>query len=173
MVFPANYRYYHTVGKPVTDEEIFDNPILLIVVSVFRFIFNNRLFDYVEFLIMLATFALLIGMVMVKVFEPGSITIHRVIGSILAYMLIGNVWAQMFQFIFIHMPGSLQVPDLYTLNGVPNSVFLYFSYTTLTTTGYGEILPVQRNHTHTGHHRAINRGSLPCCTYRKAGIACY
>jgi len=57
-------------------------------------------------------------------------------------MLIGNVWAQLFQFIFIHLPGSLQVPDVYTLNGVPNSVFLYFSYTTLTTTGYGEILPV-------------------------------
>jgi hypothetical protein len=117
-------------------------PVLLIVVSLLRFLFDNVIFDYVEFLIMLSTFALLIGMVLVKVFEHGSITIHRVIGSILAYMLIGNVWAQMFQFIFIHIPGSLQVPDLYTLNGVPNSVFLYFSYTTLTTTGYGEIIPV-------------------------------
>ena len=117
-------------------------PVLLIVVSVLRFLFNNVIFDYVEFLIMLATFALLIGMVFVKVFEPGSITIHRVIGSILAYMLIGNVWAQVFQFIFIHMPGSIQVPDTYTLTGVPSSVFIYFSYTTLTTTGYGEILPV-------------------------------
>jgi hypothetical protein len=117
-------------------------PVLLIVVSLLRFLFNNVIFDYVEFLIMLATFALLIGMVFVKVFEPGSITIHRVIGSILAYMLIGNVWAQVFQFIFIHMPGSIQVPDTYTLTGVPSSVFIYFSYTTLTTTGYGEILPV-------------------------------
>ena len=117
-------------------------PVLLIIVSFFRYFSGNLIFDYAEFLIMLVTFALLIGMVMVKVFEPGSITMHRVIGSILAYMLIGNVWAQMFQFIFIHIPGSLQVPDTYTLTGVPNSVFLYFSYTTLTTTGYGEILPV-------------------------------
>jgi len=117
-------------------------PVLLIAVSLLRFLFRSVIFDYVEFLTMLSTFSLLIGMVLVKVFEPGSITIHRVIGSILAYMLIGNVWAQMYQFIFIHMPGSLQVPDSYTLTGVPASVFIYFSYTTLTTTGYGEILPV-------------------------------
>jgi len=117
-------------------------PVLIIVVSLFRSFFNNAIIDNVEFLIMILTFALLIGMVMVKVFEPGSITMHRVIGSILAYMLIGNVWAQMFQFIYIQMPGSLQVPETYTQTGVPSSVFLYFSYTTLTTTGYGEILPV-------------------------------
>ncbi len=36
----------------------------------------------------------------------------------------------------------MQIPAVYTESGVPNSVFLYFSYTTLTTTGYGEILPV-------------------------------
>ncbi len=36
----------------------------------------------------------------------------------------------------------MQIPAVYTETGVPNSVFLYFSFTTLTTTGYGEILPV-------------------------------
>jgi Ion channel len=117
-------------------------PILLIIASICRFIFDNSIFDYVEFLIMLAVFALLIGMVLVKVFEGGSITIHRVIGSILAYMLIGNVWAQIFQFLYIHVPGSLQIPESLSASGVAHSVFLYFSYTTLTTTGYGDILPV-------------------------------
>jgi hypothetical protein len=117
-------------------------PILLIIASICRFIFDNSIFDYVEFLIMLAVFALLIGMVLVKVFEGGSITIHRVIGSILAYMLIGNVWAQVFQFLYIHVPGSLQIPESLSPSGVAHSVFLYFSYTTLTTTGYGDILPV-------------------------------
>jgi hypothetical protein len=117
-------------------------PILLIVVSILRLVFEYPIFDYFEFLIMLLTFALLIGMVLVKVFENGSISIHRVIGSILAYMLIGNVWSQMFQFFYIHLPGSLLVPEIYSQTGVPTSVFLYFSYTTLTTTGYGDILPV-------------------------------
>jgi hypothetical protein len=117
-------------------------PIFLIIVSASKLILNYKILDYIEFLVMLSVFALLISMVIVKVFESGPITIHRVIGSILAYMLIGNVWAQLFQFIYIHVPGSLQIPESLTATGVPNSVFLYFSYTTLTTTGYGEILPV-------------------------------
>jgi hypothetical protein len=117
-------------------------PILLIIVSILKIIFPSDILDFLEFLVEIAVFALLIGMVMVKVFENGSITIHRVIGSILVYMLIGNVWAQMFQFIYIHVPGSIQIPGSLSSTGVPHSVFLYFSYTTLTTTGYGEILPV-------------------------------
>jgi membrane-associated HD superfamily phosphohydrolase len=117
-------------------------PVLLLIVSILKLIFSSEYLDYFEFMVMLAVFALLIGMVLVKVFENGSITIHRVIGSILAYMLIGNVWAQMFQFLYIHVPGSLQIPETLSSSGVPHSVFIYFSYTTLTTTGYGEILPV-------------------------------
>jgi hypothetical protein len=117
-------------------------PILLILVSISKLILSFKFLDYIEFLVMLAVFALLIGMVIVKVFESGSITIHRVIGSILAYMLIGNAWAQMFQFLYIHVPGSLQVTESLFSSGIPHSVFLYFSFTTLTTTGYGDILPV-------------------------------
>ena len=117
-------------------------PILLVVVSALQIILDLKVLAYIDFMVELSVFALLIGMVMIKVFEGGSVTIHRVIGSIVVYMLIGNVWAIMFQFIHTMIPGSLQVPELYTETGVPNSVFLYFSFTTLTTTGYGEILPV-------------------------------
>jgi hypothetical protein len=117
-------------------------PILLIVSGALRFRLDYKFLDYIELIVELAVFALLIGMVFVKVFENGSVTIHRVIGSILAYMLIGNAWAQIFQFLYIHFPGSLQVPAIYSGTGVPNSVFLYFSYTTLTTTGYGDMIPL-------------------------------
>jgi hypothetical protein len=117
-------------------------PILLVVVSVLQIVLDNKFLVYIDFVVELSVFALLIGMVIIKVFEGGSVTIHRVVGSIVAYMLIGNVWAIMFQFLFAEIPGSIQVPAVYTESGVPNSVFLYFSFTTLTTTGYGEILPV-------------------------------
>lgn len=117
-------------------------PILLVVVSALKIFLDYRFLDYLDFAIEISVFALLIGMVIIKVFEGGSVTIHRVVGSIVAYMLIGNVWAIMFQFLYIQIPGSIQIPTVYTESGVPNSVFLYFSFTTLTTTGYGEILPV-------------------------------
>lgn len=115
-------------------------PVLLVVVSILENIFNYKLLDYLDFGIELAVYLLLAGMVLIKVFEDGSVTIHRVIGSIVAYMIIGNAWALIFQFIYISNPGSLQVPDS-AGQGVAPSTFLYFSYTTLTTTGYGDILP--------------------------------
>jgi hypothetical protein len=117
-------------------------PILLVIVSTLQIILDNKILAYIDFVVELSVFALMIGMVIIKVFEGGSVTIHRVVGSIVAYMLIGNAWAIMFQFLYIQIPGSIQIPAVYTEPGVPNSVFLYFSYTTLTTTGYGEILPV-------------------------------
>jgi hypothetical protein len=117
-------------------------PILLVIVSILDSLFDYRFLVYVDFIIELAAYMLVTFMVLVKVFESGSVTIHRVIGSIVAYMLIGNIWALAYQFFYIHYPGSLQVPGS-DASGVTSSMFLYFSFTTLTTTGYGEILPVQ------------------------------
>ena len=117
-------------------------PVVLVIISIIRLFFDYKFLDYIDFIVDIFVFALLIGMVLIKVFESGAITIHRVVGSIVVYVLLGDLWAIMFQFSYIHVPGSLQVPDIYSLTGVPGSVFLYFSFTTLTTTGYGEILPV-------------------------------
>jgi hypothetical protein len=117
-------------------------PILLVIVTIISLFKENRFLDYIDFITEISVFVLLIGMVLVKVFEAGKITIHRVVGSIVAYILLGDLWAVMFQFFYIQAPGSIQLPDLYIQTGPPSSVFLYFSFTTLTTTGYGEILPV-------------------------------
>jgi hypothetical protein len=117
-------------------------PILLIVVGILKPIVENKTLDYIEFGVQVAVFALLIGMVLVKVFENGSVTIHRIIGSIVVYMLIGNVWSQIFQFVYLISPGSIQFTASEQATGITASTFLYFSYTTLTTTGYGDILPI-------------------------------
>jgi hypothetical protein len=116
-------------------------PILLIAVSIIQHLIQNNFFTYLEFVVELAVFGLLIGMVLVKVFEGGSVTVHRIIGSIVVYMLIGNVWAQIYQFLYINSPGSIQFPAADNGSSMAASKFLYFSYTTLTTTGFGEILP--------------------------------
>jgi hypothetical protein len=117
-------------------------PLLLVIVTILKFAIDNKLLDFIDLFVEISVFILLIGMVLVKVFEQGEVTMHRVVGSIVAYILLGDLWAVMFQFFYIQAPGSLQLPDLYTQTGPPDSVFLYFSFTTLTTTGYGEILPV-------------------------------
>lgn len=65
---------------------------------------------------------------------------QRILGSICIYLLIGLVWARMYAVIEIISPQSF-ITNLGTpVLSVDNLV--YYSYVTLTTLGYGDILPV-------------------------------
>jgi hypothetical protein len=64
------------------------------------------------------------------------------VGAIVVFMLIGNLWAVFYQFIYGYAPDAFQFPAATPEHSPDPATFLYFSYTTLTTTGYGEIAPV-------------------------------
>ena len=120
---------------------LYSIPLLLIVVNTIRFVRGSHVLTTVDFINDVAVFSLLIGMVLVKVFEAGPVTVHRIIGAIVIFMLIGNLFAVIYQFIYIHIPGAFLLPASYADSGPEKATFQYFSYTTLTTTGYGEISP--------------------------------
>ena len=62
-----------------------------------------------------------------------------ILASITIYLLIGLVGSLLFSMIETYDPKAIIYPDhLITLN---NRNILYFSFTTLTTLGYGDILP--------------------------------
>jgi hypothetical protein len=117
-------------------------PLLLIAVNMLRYFRDSPVLVYLDILTDIAVFALLIGMVFVKVFEKGPVTFHRIVGAVAGYMLIGNLWADLFQFLYVHLPGSVQLAASDTDSVIRPATFVYFSYTTLTTTGFGDILPI-------------------------------
>jgi len=117
--------------------------ILMIGVNCIRFFRDSQLLEYADFVVDIASFLLLIGMVFMKVFASGPVTMHRIVGAVVAYMLMGNLWAISYQFLYFHFPGSLQLPAADADTVATPATFLYFSYTTLTTTGYGDILPLR------------------------------
>ncbi|WP_268846098.1 potassium channel family protein [Flavobacterium aestivum] len=90
----------------------------------------------------IATFGLLIVLVLKKVFEPGPITGYRVIGSIVVYMIFANLWSAIYLFIYEHIPGAFQITLPAFESNTLQANFLYFSYITITTTGFGEIVPL-------------------------------
>jgi hypothetical protein len=95
-----------------------------------------------ELLLTVCTFSLLIVLVLIKVFEPGPVTAHRVIGSVVVYMLLANLWSVIYLFLYEHIEGSFQLTlPAFELNSLQSN-FLYFSYITITTTGFGEIVPL-------------------------------
>src|SRR5262249_16431504 len=73
---------------------------------------------------------------------PGPITMHRARGAIAVYLLLGLIWAFGYRLVDIHIPGALHFNTLPTAHEGPMARYVYFSLVTLTSLGYGDIIPV-------------------------------
>jgi hypothetical protein len=84
---------------------------------------------------------LLAAIVLMHVFREGPVTIQRIQGAVAAYLLIALVFAAAYTWV------ALLIPDAFTGTPAASTAhdtiqrFLYFSFVTLTTTGYGDITP--------------------------------
>ena len=88
--------------------------------------------------------AILSVIVLLQVFREGPITIHRITGAIAVYLLIGLMWSFLYHFIALQSPEAFKLPaslGTYTADTLQSNL-LYFSFVTLTTLGYGDILAV-------------------------------
>lgn len=72
----------------------------------------------------------------------GAITSGRVYASVSLYLLLATFWSALYHVIEEINPGSFVQTSAVGPATVPHSGFLYFSLITLTTVGYGDILPV-------------------------------
>lgn len=90
----------------------------------------------VFFLILLAL------IVMRQVFKEGHITPYRIMGAVAVYLLIGLAFADAYQLIFLIRENAFAFSTGLAEREVFFSRFLYFSFVTLTTLGYGDITPL-------------------------------
>ncbi|MEO0794481.1 MAG: potassium channel family protein [Verrucomicrobiota bacterium] len=104
-------------------------------------------FDYIYALPFQLTFYVFINVSILKsVLRAKVIDDDVVCGGIAVYLLMGVNWAVVFAFIEMAQPGSIQISNGFDQNGVSTPVdFLYFSFVTLTTLGYGDIVPVSNS----------------------------
>jgi len=92
-----------------------------------------------------AYFSLLIYVMLRQVFRDGPVTAHRIQGAIAVYLLIGITWAVIYQLIALLIPGAFSFPVSMTARPEEpehQSALTYFSFVTMTTLGYGDIVPV-------------------------------
>jgi len=87
----------------------------------------------------LVSLLLLLLVVLGQTFRAGAVTGHRIQGGIAGYLLLGLVWAQAYAFVEILHPGSFSGA---ISAAAGHRGFAYFSFVTLTTVGYGDIVPV-------------------------------
>jgi voltage-gated potassium channel len=70
-----------------------------------------------------------------------DINTNRIVGAICVYLLLGVIWAMTYTVIDMVLPGSFAGFSPMANLGW-DSEWLYFSFVTMTTLGYGDILPV-------------------------------
>jgi len=86
--------------------------------------------------------ALTLGTVVAKaVFARGRVTYHRIMGAVLLYLLIGVAFATLFAFVGLAFPGAFNGVAFADDAALASEIF-YLSFVTLTSTGYGDIVPV-------------------------------
>jgi hypothetical protein len=75
------------------------------------------------------------------VFAPGRVSYHRIIGAILVYLSVALTFAALFTIVGLLVPQAFSGMVLDDNPALASNV-IYFSFVTLTSTGYGDIFPV-------------------------------
>lgn len=91
--------------------------------------------------------AVFLGLVSVSLFaylgRRGQITRERLYVSVSLYLLLGMEWYALYSLLEAIQPGSFAEGGVTLVGRVDMSKILYFSFTTLTTLGYGDIVAVR------------------------------
>jgi hypothetical protein len=82
---------------------------------------------------------ILAWLVIAQVFREGPITMHRVLGAVGVYLLLGLAWSFAYHLLDVVNPEAFALSGGATTHVLSSSQFLYFSFVTLTTVGYGDI----------------------------------
>ncbi len=80
--------------------------------------------------------------VLAQVLREGPITAYRIQGAVAFYLLLGMAWAFAYELVQLHWPDAFAPASSANVNDDPTARFVYFSFVTLTTVGYGDITAV-------------------------------
>ncbi len=109
---------------------------------------NVLAFNSQSTVFMLGSFAALFGFLLVtisctlkQVAIGQEVSVNRLVGAVCVYLLLGTMWAVAYTVLDLLAPGSFQ--GFSSLDDFGwDSEWLYFSFVTMTTLGYGDITPV-------------------------------
>jgi voltage-gated potassium channel Kch len=118
--------------------------VLLVAVRWGRLLSGGNLLGGWDILLSLVSSIAFTFVVLAHVFKEGPVTSHRIQGSIAAYLLLAMTFSLAYFLIEFMLPGSFQHQgQAVVIDNQSWKIFYYFSITTLTTLGYGDITPIQ------------------------------
>ncbi|MBI4965487.1 MAG: hypothetical protein HY913_19575 [Desulfomonile tiedjei] len=86
----------------------------------------------------LTLYALCAGLILMAMLKATEVTHHQIISAVNLYLILGMFWAHFYTILDWLQPGAFGLPSQ---GEHPASQFIYFSFVTLATLGYGDITP--------------------------------
>lgn len=112
--------------------------IVYLILSVLKYCCSESIVNIFRFLSVITFLILMTVLCLYFTLKDNTISITTLFGSLSAYLFIGFIFAYTYLFIEWLSPMSFS-----HLNTAEESQAIYFSFITLTTVGYGEIVPLK------------------------------
>ena len=117
----------------------------LLVLPMIGSIWSRYFIDIPKFVLVGDCFGILfllftVIVILSFIFRERVVTVNVIYGSIVVYLLIAIMWAFVYSVLYSIQPGSFKIGN--DQIGIGRSLFLYYSFVTITTLGYGDITPI-------------------------------
>ena len=113
-----------------------------VVVSLVDHFFESLLLAALRSLLTMLATAILGALLLSRVMRDGRMNFNRIMGAIGSYLLIGIVFTQAYRLLAGFIPGAFAIGGSAADYATISQKLSYFSFITLTSTGYGDITPV-------------------------------
>jgi voltage-gated potassium channel len=117
---------------------IFGAIIAMAIEGITDFV-NLTLFNYISKFIVIAFFMLVVSQLIRQIFNRKDVNASTMLEAINGYLLLGTAFSILVNLVNLFFPGSY----VFSNGALPRqSDLIYFTFITITTTGYGDITPI-------------------------------
>jgi hypothetical protein len=123
---------------------VFSWGLLAFILAWVRYLFPSQTLIFAANCLALFFLVLLTSLILGQALREGPTTSHRIMGAVAAYLLIGMIWSLAYYLVALWIPEAFSVQGPFAPGERESlqSQLFYFSFVTLTTLGYGDIVAV-------------------------------
>jgi hypothetical protein len=122
------------------DSKLFKVTVVSLIIILINILFFDNNQSISQYFLKILIVSITIAELFREIFKTKKIDSHIISSAISIYVLVGIFWYLLFMFLLMIDPDSFYIrnfnPEMVSID------MIYFSFTTLTTLGYGDITPV-------------------------------